>query len=86
MNFNDMLSADTSWSLQILFPDYNFIGSASKDGSILTPNGSLAIHQRARANHTLMGLRRFRKITKDFLFLHIKTNNSTTQGREILVN
>ena len=31
-----LASADTGWSLQILFPDYNFIGSASKDGSILT--------------------------------------------------
>ena len=54
---------DTGWSLQILFPDYNFIGSASKDRSILTAKGLLAIHPRVRSNHALMGLRRFRKIT-----------------------
>ena len=31
----------TGWSLQILFLDYNFSGSASKDGSIFTHGGHL---------------------------------------------
>ena len=48
-----------------------FSGSASKDGSILTAKGSLAIHPRVRANQALVGLRRFREITKDFLFFCI---------------
>ena len=53
------MSADTGWSLQIFFPDYNFIGSASKDGSILSVWGRLAIHTRVRANRALMELGRF---------------------------
>ena len=59
--------------------------AASKDGSILTAWGPLAIHQRVRANHGLMGLGRFKKITKNFLFLFMKTNNCCTHGREILI-
>ena len=37
-----LVSGDTGWSLQILFPDYNFIGSASKGGSILTAYGAIS--------------------------------------------
>ena len=47
------MSADTGWLLQIFFPNYNFIGCASKDGSYL------ATHPRVRANRELIGLGRF---------------------------
>ena len=33
------MSADTGWSLLILFPDYNFSGRISEDGSILIAHG-----------------------------------------------
>ena len=78
------MSADTGWSKQILFPDYKFSGRVSE--SILTALGPLTIHQRVRANRLLMVLGRFKKITKNFLFLFMKTNNSTTHRREILIN
>ena len=53
------MSADTGWSLQILFPDYNFSGWISKDGSILTAWEPLAIHPQVRANGTLIGVGSF---------------------------
>ena len=56
------LSADTGWSLQIFFPDYNFSDRISKDGSILATWEPLAIHSLVRANRVLMGLgRSFKK-------------------------
>ena len=53
------MSADTGWSLLILFPDYNFSGRISEDGSILIAWEPLVIHPRVTANHGLMGLGRF---------------------------
>ena len=53
------MSDDTGWSLQILFSDYNFSGSASKDRSILPAWGTLAIHPSVRANRALTELGRF---------------------------
>ena len=55
------MSADTGWSLQILFPNYNFSGRITKDGSTLTAWEPLAIHLQVRANGTLMGLGSFFK-------------------------
>ena len=53
------MSADTGWSLQIPFLDYNFSSRVFEDGSILTTWESLAIHPWVRANRTLMELGRF---------------------------
>ena len=53
------MSANTGWSLQILFLDYNFSGRVSEDGSVLAAWKPLAIHPRVRANHALMELGRF---------------------------
>ena len=55
------MSADTGWSLQILISDYNFRGSVSKYGSILSARGPLAIHPRVRDNGVFMRLGRFQK-------------------------
>ena len=81
-----LVSADTGWSLQLFFPDYNFIVSTSKGGSMPTAWRPLAIHPMVRASRALMWLGRFRKDQKGLSILYIKTNNSTTHGREILVN
>ena len=47
------------------------------------------MHPRVRANLALMGLGRFFKKKRSlriFYFLFMKTKNSTTHGREILLN
>ena len=53
------MSADTGWSLLILFPDYNFSGRISEEGSILIAWEPLVIHPWVTANHRHMGLGRF---------------------------
>ena len=46
------------------------------------------MHPQVRVNLALMGLGRFKKkrSLRIFYFLFMKTNNSTTHGREILLN
>ena len=69
--------ADTGWSLHIILHDYNFIGSPTQMDQSRPHRGHKPYTQ---------GLGRFRKDHNVLSILYIKTNNSTTQGIEILVN
>ena len=53
------MSADTGWSLQILFLDYKLSCRIAEDESTLTAWEPLAIHPQVKANGTLMGLGSF---------------------------
>ena len=76
------LSADTGWSLQILFPYYNFSGKISEDGSILNVWEPLAIHSQVRVNCGLVGLGSvLKRSLRTLYFIFMETNNSTSHGQ-----